>query len=141
MVTVFTLDTSGYVYVYPPRSPRTGNVLVQVRLEWWNLDAFTQGAFTEAARQAVAAGIAEAGAFRNWSPEALAMILADCAADQKVGHALNLAGNTEDRTSREAGRKFWIERQTGNLFDCPPLTVSLDDDGKVKLEVKAPLAR
>lgn len=136
MVSAFTLDTSGYVYVYPPRSPRTGNVLVQIRLEWWNLDAFTQGTFTEAARQAVAAGIAEAAALRNWSHEALAMILADCAADQKVGRALNLAGNKEDRTSRKAGRKLWTERQTGNLFDCPPLAVSLGDDGKVRLAVR-----
>lgn len=63
-------------------------------------------------------------------PATLARIIEDCERDQRQGFNL---GNGEDRETVAAGRLFWAERQTGNLFDCPPLTPYLGDDGKVYL--------
>ncbi|WP_332691688.1 hypothetical protein [Devosia sp.] len=128
----FTLDTSGAVEI-----PGSGG---QVRRGWlWSdLSPFAQGYVEALLRDAPAVGPQSDlrfPGFSDLSPEAVAMILADCAHDEKVGRQLNLAGNPEDRTSRKAGRGFWRERQTGNLFDAPPQTVFLTDDGKVKLKV------
>lgn len=61
--------------------------------------------------------------FSDLSPEALAMILADC--------ALRAAGL--DDLDREDGALFWAERQAGKWLAFPPLTVSLGDGGKVEL--------
>lgn len=75
-------------------------------------------------------------AFTSLAPETLAAMLKDCEADVEVGRRLNLAGNTEDRTSAKAGRTFWDERQSGSLFDCPPVTLHLGDDGLIYLQAK-----
>lgn len=70
--------------------------------------------------------------FSDLSPEALAMILADCAAIQ----APDLRGtlNTPD-AQRLGGMNFWAERRDDNwtVAGFPPLTVTLGHDGKVHL--------
>lgn len=133
----FTLDTSGAVELWP-RAPDGDRQHV---LHWTDLDAFTQGTLTEAARELferlIAKGFAEdearnTVAFRNWSREALAMILADCAAVTSY-----YAGRGEGfgDLSAKSGRQFWEDRQHGNWkhLSKPPLLVSLGDGGKVHL--------
>lgn len=132
----FQLDTSGIVLL--PRPGAEDRFKDGWRFE--DLDPFTQGyvkaLFAESDGWA-AIDLSRPGqyAFRGFSdlaPETLARIMEDCAADQRAGLKLNIAGNTEDRTSFKAGAEFWWERQSGNLFDARPLTVILCDDGKVR---------
>ena len=135
-MTTFTLDTSGAVYL-------EGKIFRHA-LKWPDLDAFTQG-YVEALFAAVAAqrtypdafykahGMRHAR-FSDLSPEALAMILADCAAMQE---GLQIASNfSGGRVAWEARQSGWKDWGTGPRKKWTPPTVSLGDDGKVKLEVK-----
>jgi len=69
--------------------------------------------------------------FSDLAPATLSRIIEDCEADQDQGLRL---GGLEDRSSMKAGRLFWQERQSGNLFDCQPLTPYLGDDGLIYLK-------
>lgn len=127
----FQLDTSGAVemtvwdsYPVPPK------------LRWSDLTPFAQG-FVEGlfasgpVSDRERLSFVEHGyGFKHLHPEALALILRDCAHDVRMGERI---GSGEDRASRKAGRKFWLERQTGNLFDAPPLHRFLSEDGRVCL--------
>ncbi len=65
--------------------------------------------------------------FSDLSPEALGMILADCEALQR---------NAWPKADlRRLGQDCWRSRQEGRSADFPPLTVSLNDDGKIVLAV------
>lgn len=136
----FTLDTSGAV---------ASTVRFGLPYAWSDLDAFAQGyveaLFASACPRCRGAGefiqtwhagnlherLRDHGSGFGWfrcdlgfsslSPEALAMILADCAAYQA------------SRPSGQVGAVFWLYRDEGELSDFPPLTVSLGDDGKVRL--------
>lgn len=122
-----TFDTSGGVII-----PGKG---LDTLIRWPNLDAFTQG-YVEAAFASFRAGdighwddaSARKIGFRHLAPATLAAMMADCEADKAMGERI---GSGEDRSSKRAGQKFWKERQTGNLFDCPPLTLFLGDDGLI----------
>lgn len=74
------------------------------------------------------------GGFSDLSPEALGMILADC--------ERFLAERTEPRWTEnpkwlaaERGKDFWSSRQADVRVHFPPLTISLNDDGKIVLAV------
>lgn len=127
-MTTLTLDTSGEVFWPGPEGHS---------LDWTDLDAFTQGAFEEAARTAVAAGIApEAVAFRNWSAEALAAILADCGAWEALTRGPfdgSARKRVTERRQRIRGEAFWKTRQLSHVKGFPPRAVSLSDDGKVEI--------
>lgn len=140
-MTDFTLDTSGAVEIpttvpwTPSHEAHAGPVRI---VRWPDLDAFTQG-YVEALlknlivdQQTNSRGetIHEQDAgFSDLSPEALAMILADCAAWHK---------SHPGSTRRAHGQRLWTERQLGTLDRFPPLTVSLGDDGKVRLALSFP---
>jgi hypothetical protein len=116
----FTLDTSGAVKL--PRTFPGERVHV---IAWPDLDPFTQG-FMLAASEAVAWQTGKVIRFRDWSTEALAMILADCAAATSWQWTL--------LSAQMMGASFWQNRQRGDYGPLyPPLTVSLGDDGKVRL--------
>lgn len=128
----FTLDTGGAIYLRPHDND-------DVPVTWSDLPPFVQGklaAMWQSVRElrrdaedAKQINLDDLG-FRHLSPATLERIMGDCERDQQQGSAL---GNREDRETVEAGRRFWAERQTGNLFDCPPLTVFLSDEGKVEV--------
>lgn len=70
-------------------------------------------------------------AFSDLSPGALKLILADCA---WVYGKMTRGSPT---VAHQAGGYLWRERNGAGGYDgFPPLTASLSDDGKVKLEVK-----
>jgi hypothetical protein len=135
-MTTFTLDTSGVVEHW-----RDNKLGVKVGPTYWSdLDAFTQGyveaLFASLPRNAIhglpiAMGTADVEGhfvgFSDLSREALAMILADCAAFRdQIAWRLNL--------TQEVGAKIWRARQADKWSPTfPPLTVSLGDDGKVRL--------
>ena len=143
----FTLDTSGVVLM--PRGQHWDGV------NWSDLDPFTQGYGEAAARELYERLIsdicegeparlahaervaAEAVAFRNWSPEALALILRDCAAVRKQfsGVRLTAKHGPEFFASRQNGFRVGADVFHGSTLkaDFPPLTVSLSDEGKVVL--------
>lgn len=136
----FTLDTSGAVEI-----PDSGG---QVRRGWlWSdLSPFAQGYIEAALKELFVSQAAiaarkghkthnfSARRFDRLAPSTLAAMLRDCKHDVAMGERI---GSGEDRTSRKAGRKFWIERQTGRLFDCPPLTLSIGDDGLIYSEARS----
>jgi hypothetical protein len=129
-MTTFTLDTSGWVDMASQATPVRE---LPFNVRWSDLDAFTQG-YVEALFASVEYPACQDTAylpkgFSDLVPEALAMILADCgAAAKSPGLYGKLAGH---------GALFWSERQRGLLNEdgptFPPLTVSLGDDGKVRL--------
>lgn len=87
--------------------------------------AFTP--FAAGYMDAIRAELPPEAALAPFAPEALAMILADCErADGLVSDENGLS---------EAGISFWDARQWGYLCNLGlrPLTVSLGDDGKVRL--------
>lgn len=130
--TPFTLDTSGRVEVHPP-----GSWIAPARA-WADLTPFAQG-FLEAAAKALyerlrlsAGGCTHEAAwaattFRNWSPEALALILRDCSDCKDVPGCAPLSDTAD------TGKMFWEMRQTEGLPRWPALTPYLSDDGKVCL--------
>lgn len=61
--------------------------------------------------------------FSDLAPETLARIIADCEDHRR-------AFSLEDQ--RAMGRKFWFERQDGDFFTYPIMTVHLGSDGKVR---------
>lgn len=130
--TVFTLDTSGAVYL-----PIAG-IAGTNKVAWSDLSPFAQG-YIEALFASVAGAFDEGRvwrrpvAFRDLAPETLACIIADCEAFQKpaIGAADWIVFN------RATGGDFWRDRQAHQLTahstrQFPPLTVTLGDDGKVR---------
>jgi hypothetical protein len=123
----FTLDTSGAVVDARPA--------YQPRLLWKHLSPFTQG-YIEALIQDIewpdpAEGFGPSSAivrFSDLAPEALALILKDCA-DVRRRH---------DRLTD--GGAFWRERKTQDWPQFPPLTPYLSGDGKVHLRPDGPAA-
>lgn len=147
----FELDTSGVVPAVGPTSPRTP---YWPERKWSDLTPFCQG-FIRAMFESLpwsnvycddcppdgyptdktrCSECPRLHRFDIISPSALERIMRDCRHDQEVGFRI---GSGEDRSSAKAGRLFWKERQSGSLFDCPPLTVSLDDAGRVTLQERS----
>lgn len=62
---------------------------------------------------------ARAVAFHNWHSETLARIIEDC------------AENSSSASTARSGKMFWHNRQGGHVPNFPPLSLSLDDNGKV----------
>lgn len=136
----FTLDASGFVRKVGHRNSRPQDLLA-----WADLGAFTQG-YVEGVKQwrrLLAYRIPPQERvegegdldFHDWTfsdlaPEALAMILRDCAAAQHPAPGVG-------RYTVEAGRRFWAARQAGQWKAFPPLAVYLGDDGKVRLRAAA----
>ena len=129
----FTLDTSGSVL--KTVSARPFGTAREWR--WSDLTPFAQG-YVEAMfadwaerlnEQRIALGLPlRRVAYRDLAPETLARIIADCEqalADKLCGY-MNYS---------ETGAMFWKERQADQLNGMeprfPPLTVSLNDQGKV----------
>ena len=75
-------------------------------------------------------------AFSDLSPEALALILKDCAIGAVAYSAR--AGQGFDRADKVLGSLFWERRQEGRYPRVPPLTPYLRDDGKVDLRETQP---
>jgi hypothetical protein len=125
----FTLDTSGFVEGRP-QGIRTK------RVYWTDLTPFQQGYVEALFASAVGspdfwandhkAGYPDHVGFSDLSPEALALILRDCAQYEDGARAVGLWSNTAD-----IGGHFWRVRQSGAFPEFPPLTVTLSDAGKV----------
>lgn len=146
-MSTFTLDTSGAVCA--PLSERgwaewSGVLDVGEAKRWSDLDPFTQGyveaLFCEAVGSAdfwandAKAGYPDGVGFSDLAPEALALILKDCAAwrAEFSGDACERSAGREDM-----GREFWRIRQENKRRTFPPLTPYLREDGKVDLKVPA----
>lgn len=140
----FTLDTSGAVqFVTLPNGSQA------LAVTWGHLDPFTQG-YVEAlfawwsaellAEQTKVVGLVEdefrprirlhSLGFRHLSPSALERIVRDCGEHRKIYRAAY-----NDSRNPKRGGWFWKNRQAGmwTREGFPPLTVSLDDAGKVTL--------
>lgn len=119
-MTDFTLDTSGEIVLpYPHLHPEPRGY------RWSDLDPFTQGyveALFVSEQNDRGHGIS---CFSDLSPEALAMILADCAEAQS---------SPPPWLWPVTGEEFWRARNVVSSIRFPPLTASLGDDGKVRLE-------
>ncbi len=127
----FTLDTSGEIV-------GEGGALIG-RWGWPDLSPFAQGYVEALFADSVHLiqgdeydGLYWVPRFSDLSPEALALILRDCAAAQ-IAHPLT--ADCDIAAHRRAGAQYWFERcvicedRDGN----PPLTPYLSDDGKVCL--------
>ena len=129
----FNLDTPGAVDI-----PNSGGQVRRGRL-WSDLSPFAQGTLTAATEElqrqldAQKHGLWVRVGFANWSPEALAMILADCKA--YASRPFGTKDVTDVRPIREAGTGFWSRRQNRYYDAFPPLPPYLGDDGKVHLKV------
>jgi hypothetical protein len=126
----FTFDTSGFVAM---RTHSLGIVTQSVR--WTDLTPFQQG-YVEALFASISelpsgtnppAGEWRPFAFSDLSPEALALILRDCERQATV--------YTDRKPDVLDGQIFWDGRKNHVLrpYGFPPLTVSLNDAGKVCL--------
>ena len=139
-MTAFTLNTSGRV---------AGDIDgLAVWYEFEDLDPFTQG-YVEALFASACADLhtghlaghdrirfpaGHPRAFSDLSPEALAMILRDCADNTR--EFIQPRGFSE--VSRNNGRHLWSLRQAGFWPErWPKVTVTLGEDGKVTLTAKA----
>lgn len=138
----FTLDTSGFVAL------RTTNGADQdFDLVWSDLDPLTQATLATASEEAMADPAFAAAffnkhglralAFSDWSADALAAILKDCAA-YREGFAPATWDARMKTNPTYFARNFWRDRQAGNfpaLF--PPRAITLGDDGLVHLREAA----
>ena len=129
------LDTSGYVTVRGPVPagyrliPHNDTVVV---VDWASLPPFAQGyieAFWEAVRELrrdaedrVQMNLDDLG-FRHLAPEALALILKDCAEAQRLWPNVT--------TTAAAGASLWHQRQMMALAEFGPVTPYLREDGKI----------
>lgn len=129
----FQLDTSGVVE-WRPTFERQAMVWA-----WTDLSPFKQGyveaLFASLPRELIAEWSDRVlplvyPGFRHLAPEALALILKDCA-----GYAPAEPRAYNEDSLRQMGRAFWVLRARGVLPAFPPLAVYLDDDGKVCLKV------
>lgn len=132
-------DTSGHFHIMPGH-PLHRFMRANI-LTWDDLTPFQQGyvealfesAWPDLLSQFIAKGMSEPEdhadcvkpEFSDLSPDALAMILADCE---------RFRGRTSSQ-SRAVGALFWKNRAGGYLSDdgWMPLRVSLSDDGKIHL--------
>lgn len=136
----FQFDASGVVTIMSrprPTLPGSGPspVAAPIGYTWAHLSPFAQGyveaLFADFAREGWAAlqvAIGRPFGFSDLSPEAFAMILGDC--------ERHLDNNPTRRlyATDLQGAYFWENRQAGLEHpDFPPLTVSLNDEGKVCL--------
>lgn len=137
----FTLDTSGTITLAHP--------VYGGRYSWPDLSPFEQG-YVEAVFASSPSLDLEFAArcienperhfrhigFSDLAPETLAAIRKDCA-EAGRDHLIVGNGRYEPEVMRQIGRQFWSERQRGFLGgetpQFPPLTVTLGDDGKVRL--------
>ena len=117
----FQIDTTGRVECGASFQPLGWAI-------WSDLTPFAQGyveaLFADTAESLNAARIAarlplRRIAFRDLAPETLARIIADCEQDQVYDEDPN------------DGKVFWEDRQRSALPVFPPLTVQLNNDGKV----------
>lgn len=124
------LDTSGAVpmsrtFFHPLKSG-------DAPIVWSDLSPFAQG-YIEAAFESLAeqsrtgVGSFARYAFSDLAPEALALILADCGAIRRT------RGTGTDMVVRDLGASTWRARQRGISTAFPPLTVTFDNDAKVRL--------
>lgn len=113
----FTLDTSGVVPACGSSRPRTP---YWPERRWTDLSPFAQG-YTAPILEAVGAP------FHKLAPETLELILKDCEQQATV--------YTDRKPDRLDGQIFWDGRKNHVLrpYGFPPLTVTLSDDGKVRL--------
>lgn len=139
----FQLDTSGEVGpISGARYGSPGCTIDAARsfYRWPDLTPFVQG-YVRAQAAEVAALLAEAFgsdwnglvSFDMWAPETLARIIEDCAAVQEI---IDSYPGRPDLQQAQ-GRDFYAARQNGKwsvlnqIVRFPPLTLSLNDDGKV----------
>lgn len=129
-MTEFTLDTSGHV-LGPPN--KHGDLEVSVFHRFAELDSVTQG-YVRAAFAGPATWtegrcltvLHEWAGFSDLHPDTLAGMIRDCAHVQESSNPPPYP-NTE-----HGGAVFWDRRQRGVASPTyPPLTLSLDDAGKV----------
>lgn len=134
----FSFDTSGFVEA--PSAAFPGKMAFW---QWSDLSPFAQG-FVEGlfADPRLSKSQSEADgritrvppSFSDLSPDALALILRDCASFVNIATGLGIKelGSTQ-------GRYFWAGRQNGTLQHAwaaafPPLRPFLNDEGKIGLE-------
>lgn len=135
MTSAWTLDTAGAVECSDPAKP----CICHART-WEQLSPFVQGyvrALYETAnlRLAFRTSYGEhhrPAQFSDLAPEALALILEDCANFENFTSGLGF------KTGEVEGRRFWNGRAKGQLTGAwgaafPPLRVYLDDAGKVQI--------
>lgn len=123
----FQLDTSGFVTVLHPR----GADVVGEEIRWPDFTPFAQG-YTAAlfatritrGEQRWTGPLSEFAGFSDLAPETVERIREDCAA---------LVGAHEHLNRQDVGAVFWHSRQKGNQPRFPPQTISIDDNGKVRL--------
>jgi hypothetical protein len=126
-LTGFQLDTSGEVVGLSADGLR-------IAKRWSDLSPFVQG-YVDALLEACwrrEYGVAAANdrcfgwkaAFSDLAPETLARIIEDC-------DAYPLLFPSQGPATAYLGACFWADRQAGRCPNFPPLTVSLNDDGKV----------
>lgn len=108
----------------------------------WEVEAITEDGcdwYCEAQREEMFGRVATTSGqplrFSDLSPEALALILEDCANFENFSSGLGF------KTGEVEGRRFWIGRANGQLTGAwaaafPPLRVYLDDAGKVRLSAE-----
>lgn len=128
----FQLDTSGKVSMVD-LEPKMAWGDRDDQISWSGLSPFTQGYIEALLSDALPLfNIATPSAFSDLAPETLARIIADC-------EAFTVANMADGFADEQAGRDFWSARADGwhdtlGMIDgdCPPLTVQLGDDGKVR---------
>jgi hypothetical protein len=134
------LDTSGHFHIMPGHPLH--RFMAVNRLEWKNLDAFTQGYIEAAMRDFAAEQIRVMQpirgnypvAFSDLAAETLARIMEDCESKQRrVGPPILDADGIDVFWTPERGKAFWTDRQAGECGDhFPPVTIYLGDGGKVR---------
>ncbi len=122
-LTGFQLETSGAVQM-PEPFEKYGRGF----WDWSDLSPFVQG-YVEALLRHLNRDLLVDGEvpFGRIAPETLARIMEDCETIQRM------FSNFSEVFPINPGREFYIRRQRGNYrsHGFPPLTVSLNDDGKV----------
>jgi len=141
MTSEFKLDTSGEVRL------QNGVSIHGPPLKWSDLDPFQQGyteaLFADAAHDLAAEGDAKGlpyrdhgASFSDLASETLQTIIKDCVGISR--QFFHPGGNTIPATSKgavdEDGHWIWRDRQAGKLPGFPPVTVYVDDEGKVRFQ-------
>ncbi len=130
-MTEFKLDTTGQVALHIQTAPR-----IHEYARWDDLSPFMRG-YIEAIFNdskglywaGTKLGVPMVRGFRHLSPACLLQISGDC-------ERFLTGDKGRVRNDRASGASFWRARQIGALatfYGFGPLTVYLDDDGKVRL--------